>query len=124
MSDGQREFAAPRGPQGRRGERGEQGERGAAGDGMPPRSRRAVAVLIVVLFALEGLNLEFTAQYENHTQQAQRTQSAAIIRKVCAGFGELAAEKPPAGNPAKNPSRAFDDTQHAVLVGIGHDLCR
>jgi|HubBroStandDraft_2_1064218.scaffolds.fasta_scaffold01897_2 hypothetical protein len=135
MSDEQSEFVmkygggqpAPRGPRGDKGDQGDQGEpgkQGARGEGMQLRSRRAVAVLIVVLFVLEGLNLLFTAAYENHTQAQQRAQGAVVVRKVCAGFAELAADKPPAGNPKTNPSRAFDQRQHAILTGIGEDLCR
>jgi hypothetical protein len=95
------------------------------------RIRRHVEVRDIVIIALLLLNFLFTASYVNHSQSAARAQQAAgqragaaIIAKVCTGFGELAAQKPPAGNPKTNPSRAFDQGQHAVLVGIGQDLCR
>jgi hypothetical protein len=128
MSEEQREFAAPRGPRGRQGDKGEPGEpgkQGIRGQGMQLRSRRAVAVLILVLFVLEGLNLEFTAQWENHSQAAARAQGILIEHRICTTMGELAANKPPPGNPATNPSRAYDQRNHAILDQLGPDLgCR
>jgi len=62
---------------------------------------------------------------EKRQQEASARAGVLIVHKLCVSFGKLAAEKPPAGNPATNPSRAFDQGQHAVLVGLGSDLgCR
>ena len=66
-----------------------------------------------------------TAAAQHQEQVAQQRAAAAIEAKICTGFAELAALKPPPGNPATNPSRAFDDREHTVLVGIGPDVgCR
>jgi len=85
-------------------------------------ARWVAAGVVVVLLAL---NFVFTAEYENHAQSAARQQGALIERRLCATLDELAALRPPAGNPAANPSRAFDDELHATLDGLGPDLgCR
>ena len=45
-----------------------------------------------------------------------------LERKLCQTFGELAALKPPAGNPATNPARSYDQQLHATLSQLGTDL--
>jgi hypothetical protein len=120
VSDEQSEFVmrysggAPPGP------KGDKGEQGA----LPARARRSLLARDIVIICLLLLNFLFTAHYVNSQQSAAQRAGAKVIAKVCAGFARLAAEKPPAGNPATNPSRAFDQGQHATLVGIGADLCR
>ena len=37
-------------------------------------------------------------------------------------FGKLAANKPPAGNPETNPSRAYEQRQAVILDELGADL--
>jgi hypothetical protein len=105
--------------------------------------RRAVVVLVVVALLLEGANILFAARYQNSTraslqnqerqfQAAEKRQQeesalagAKILQRVCGSFAKLAALQPPAGNPATNPSRAFDQQQHEILAGLGPDLgCR
>jgi hypothetical protein len=54
-------------------------------------------------------------------QQQQRA-GAVLGEKLCDTFGRLAALKPPAGDPARNPSRAFDDSLHMTLDQLGTDL--
>lgn len=84
--------------------------------------RRAVISLVVVAFALLALNLLFTAHYVNSTQAAQRRQGLAVEHSICETLGKLAALKPPAGDPAANPSRAYEDRLHATLDELGPDL--
>jgi hypothetical protein len=80
---------------------------------------------MLVIAALLLANFLFTASYENHTQAAARAQGILVEEKICATLGQLAALKPPPGDPATNPSRAFDDRLHATLDGLGPDLgCR
>lgn len=58
-------------------------------------------------------------------QVAQQRAGAVLGEKLCTTFGELAALKPPAGDPHTNPSRAYDQESHATLVQLGTDLgCR
>lgn len=97
-------------------------------------------VLVVVAFLLLGANLLFTAHYVNSTRAAllnqqqayeagqrrdqaeQRAAGVLVIRKLCTTFGELAANKPPAGNPNTNPSRGYDQRNHKILDGVGPDI--
>jgi hypothetical protein len=95
--------------------------------------RRAVISLVVVAFALLGLNLLFTARYVNSThakfeqqqaaqQAAQRRAGELVGRAICTTLGKLAALKPPAGSAAANPSRAYEQQLHATLDQLGPDL--
>jgi hypothetical protein len=59
---------------------------------------------------------------EQHAQAEQQAAGAALERKLCTTFGKLGALKPPAGNPATNPSRAYLQGQHDTLVELGTDL--
>jgi hypothetical protein len=61
-----------------------------------------------------------------HREQVSQQHAGVILgEKLCTTFGRLAALKPPAGNPAVNPSRAFDQSLHATLDELGTDLgCR
>jgi hypothetical protein len=62
-------------------------------------------------------------QAAQHREQVMQQQAGAVvIGKLCLTFGKLAALKPPAGNPATNPSRAFEQREHATLVQLGTDL--
>ena len=57
------------------------------------------------------------------TEQAlQRKQGERTLHLLCTTFAELAANKPPPGNPETNPSRAYDDRQHVILDQLGADL--
>jgi hypothetical protein len=59
---------------------------------------------------------------EQREQAEQRAAGAALEQKLCATFGKLAADKPPAGDPATNPSRGYEQNQHATLDELGTDL--
>lgn len=97
---------------------------------------RSVAVLVLVAIVLGGLNLLWTAhevradnaaqqRQEQQEQQEQQRAGALLEQKLCTTFGKLAANKPPAGNPATNPSRRYDQNNHAILDELGADLgCR
>ena len=45
-----------------------------------------------------------------------------LEQKLCTTFGKLAANKPPAGNPETNPSRAYEQRQAVILDELGADL--
>lgn len=94
-------------------------------------ARTAVILLILTLIAGAGnLAASFAeVHHANAVQQQQETaqqrQGRMIEAKLCSTLGKLAALKPPPGDPETNPSRAFDQSEHAVLVQIGTDLgCR
>jgi hypothetical protein len=121
----------PRGPQGRQGNQGNRGEQGTTG--LSVDVRRALVFLFALSVILAGANLLWTAhevhasqaaiQASQRREQAMQQQAGAILgQKLCTTFGKLAANKPPAGNPRTNPSRAYDQNQHAILDELGTDL--
>ena len=59
---------------------------------------------------------------QHQEQAAQQRQGAVLEAKLCTSLARLAALKPPAGNPAANPARAFDQEQQAVLAQLGPDV--
>lgn len=61
-----------------------------------------------------------TAQHQERA--AQQKQAALIDEKLCTTLGRLAALRPPAGDPEANPSRAYDQSLHEVLSGLGPDI--
>ena len=64
------------------------------------------------------------AQQRQAAQQAasQRAEGAALEHKLCTTLGRLSALKPPAGSPADNPSRAFEQELTATLAELGPDV--
>jgi hypothetical protein len=128
------ERLAARGPQGvpgRQGNQGNRGEQGAAGLSRPVR--RALVFMFGLAVALAAFGLfwinhavhdsQAAIQASQHREQvAQQQAGAALERKLCTTFGKLAANKPPAGNPVTNPSRRYDQDQHAILDELGTDL--
>lgn len=101
----------------------------------PPRIswQRRLGYAIVFLFALSlllaGANLLWTAHEVNQSgraqareQAAQRRQGQVLERRLCTTLGQLASLRPPAGNPASNPSRAYEDAMHKTLSQVGPDI--
>lgn len=126
MSEHQERY--PSGPRGVQGAQGERGQRG-----LSHLQGRAVVVLFLIA-ALSGVaslfwtghdvNASKTAiQAAQHREQAaQQRAGAQLEEKLCTTFGKLAVLQPPAGDPSANPSRAYLQGQHAVLVELGTDL--
>jgi hypothetical protein len=86
---------------------------------------RSVAILVVLAIALAGLNLLWTAHEVRANNTMQQRQGQVVEQKLCSTLGKLAALKPPAGNPATNPARGYDQRLHATLDQLGPDLgCR
>ena len=119
------------GPRGAQGNQGNRGEQGAAGLSRSVRS--ALVFLFALSVALAGANLLWSAHeakstrtaiqaQQHHDQVLQQQAGAALERKLCTTFGRLAANKPPSGNPATNPSRRYDQNNHAILDELGADL--
>lgn len=104
------------------GSKGEQGERGQRGEGVTRGARRAFAVLALLSLVLSALALLAAVGYYHRSQGAQQRQGEQIELKLCTTLGKLAALKPPGGSPASNPSRAFEQQQHAVLAELGPDV--
>ena len=120
--------------QGPRGPQGNQGNRGARGvPGLSRSIRRALVYLFALAATLSIGNLLWTA-HETHAsraaiqseyaseQAAQKREGQIVVRALCITFTKLAALKPPAGNPATNPSRAYLQGQHDTLDQLGADL--
>ncbi len=101
-------------------------QQGTPDDGPSPRHRaspgRAIALAVASVVFAVALNAGFTYWSVESSQAAQRQQGIAVEQKICITLAHLDALKPPAGNPRKNPSRAFDDELHATLSQLGPDL--
>lgn len=79
----------------------------------------AVAALCIAAAIAAGIIIGL------HAQDSSRQQGLAIEHRICLTLARLAALRPPAGDPATNPSRAYDQAQHATLDQLGPDLgCR
>jgi hypothetical protein len=83
---------------------------------------RAVIVLFALSLVMSAGTYLAATHYYHAEQAAQRRQGAVLEQRLCITLGRLAALKPPPGNPAANPSRAFEDEQHAVLAQLGPDV--
>jgi hypothetical protein len=125
----ERKFRGERGETGAQGERGATGATGAAGPKLPRNVAYAVVFLFVLSLVLNGANLKFTSDQANSVRHqfavsnAQGKREGELIEdKLCGSFGKLATLKPPAGNPATNPSRAYLQGEHAILDEIGTDI--
>ena len=119
-----------RGQKGDRGAQGNQGNRGEHGTfGLTVAVRRSLLFLFALAVALAAGSLLWTAHEVRASQAAQQHEEAAqhqagvlLGEKLCTTFSRLAALKPPAGDPAKNPSRAYDQELHATLDELGADV--
>ena len=92
-------------------------------------TRRPVIILIGAVLLAIALNAGYTTWAvglerlsQQAAQQAQRQAGREVERKICRTLAALAALRPPPGNPAANPSRAFDQRLHATLSQLAPDL--
>ena len=114
-----------KGDKGDQGAQGDQGEQGKRGEPLSPALRRALVYmfLLAVLLAVVALLAEVHGQDVNRA--AQQRQGVLIERRLCTTLDRLSELQPPPGNPAANPSRAFDQKLHDTLSQLGPDLgCR
>jgi hypothetical protein len=96
------------------------------------RRQASAIVLVAIIVALNGASYLAYAHQQGTYEASQRREQAAarmagelVEFKLCLTFGKLAALKPPAGNPVKNPARGFEQQEHATLDELGTDLgCR
>jgi Collagen triple helix repeat (20 copies) len=125
--------AAPRGPQGAQGQRGHEGRPGVMGragaPGISAGTRRAAIGLLVLVLIVGAGNL--VASYDQvqsfknqlRTQQvAEEITGAREIGALCSDVGTMAAIPAPAGNPAANPSRAYEQAEARAWSGLVGDL--
>jgi hypothetical protein len=117
---GPRGHQGEQGQQGKPGEQGKRGEQGAAG--LSRRVRRALVFMFAVAFILAGSGLVWQAIEVGAQRAEQQHQGQVIEEKLCSTIGGIAELKPPPGNPATNPSRAFDQALHAKLAELGPDI--
>jgi hypothetical protein len=100
------------------------------------RVRVAIAILLALILLGWGGNLYATyangastkQQLENQNAQqlaaqkeaAEKQQAAATaeIQALCHDLGTMAAIAPPAGSPADNPSRAYEQSEHRAWQGL------
>lgn len=113
--------------QGPAGPQGKQGEQGKAGLSIPVR--RALVFMFTLFLLLSAANFLWAARQQHAYEASLKASHAAheradqmVIDRLCLTFGKLGALEPPAGNPATNPSRAYDQETHATLVQLGTDL--
>jgi flagellar basal body-associated protein FliL len=90
---------------------------------------RVVILLVVgmVLSAALSSGVSFLLYYHGQqnyhsVQQQSQSQAAKVEHALCLTLDRLAANKPPAGNPIGNPSRAYEQAQHAILAQLSPDL--
>ena len=91
------------------------------------RNRRlllAAAVLLAMVAALAAVAVSNALTARDASIRANRAQAAASAvaaadkRRLCVSFGDLAARRPPAGNPRTSLSRAYLDGQYETLLRI------
>jgi hypothetical protein len=137
VSDSRENFERiPRGAQGPKGEQGDEGERGKQGErglGLSRPLRLALVFLFVLSLAV-GSTAYLAATHYYHAGQAsqarqnaqveaaQRRQAAVFEAKLCTTLAEQAANKPPPGSADSNPSRAWEQREHAILTQLGPDV--
>lgn len=105
---------------------------------LPERFRRAPLLysfvfLMVLALALSGLAyltsvshanslLAQLKQQQRQEQASQQHQGAVLEQRLCTTLAEQAANEPPPGNAAGNPSRAWEQREHAILAQLGPDV--
>lgn len=104
------------------GPKGDRGERGKTGPQLPRAVARAVVYLFVLSALFSVVTLAAFVHYVNGQRAAQQRAGELVEQKLCATLGKLAALTPPAGNPATNPSRAYEQELHATLDQLGPDI--
>ena len=87
-----------------------------------PSPGRAIALAVASVVLAVALNAAFTYWSVESSRASEQRQGEMVERKTCTTMAHLAALKPPAGNPRKNPSRAFDQNLHVTLDQLGPDL--
>lgn len=117
---GTREWELIPGPKGAKGDQGERGEQGASR--LPRRLAYSLLVLFVIAAGFGVISLFWQVHETNANRAAQQRIGQVTERKLCTTLDALAALQPPAGSPASNPSRAYEQSLHATLAQLGPDI--
>lgn len=88
---------------------------------MTARWRGAVGIVAIVL-ASNGVTLFWTEHSSAVTQVRQERAGRAVEQKLCTTLDALGGLRPPTGNPAGNPSRAYLQQEHAILAQLAVDV--
>jgi hypothetical protein len=68
--------------------------------------------------AQQKQNQDRQAALAQQEQAAQRKAGLLIEEAICTDMGTMAKIPPPAGNPAANPSRSYEDAEHRAWAGL------
>lgn len=109
-----------RGTQGRKGDQGERGEPGKAA--LSPSVRRALVFLFALSLIISVGDLFWNAHQVNASRAANHRQNEITERKICTAISGLVVLKPPPGDPASNPSRAYLQGLHVRFTQISGAL--
>lgn len=86
------------------------------------RPSAGAALLIAAVFIVNAaFTVLWTAAIEhqlNAVSQQERQQGEKELQKLCADIGTMAAIPPPAGAPAANPSRGYEQAEHRAWLGL------
>lgn len=93
------------------------------------RRHASALFLAALIVALTGAS--YAGLYEQNARsqrqfaqvQARQRQAGLLIEKsLCADLATMAAIPAPAGNPARNPSRAYEQAEARAWAGLVRDL--
>lgn len=112
------------GPQGPKGPKGDKGDAR-----LSPQVSRALVVLfllpsLIAVAAVIGVIVDSVSYQaaQRRQQQVQEQQGRIVERKLCQTLDGLVQLRPPPGNPATNPSRAFEQRLHEKLSQLAPDV--
>jgi hypothetical protein len=103
------------GPQGAKGDKGDRGAQG-----LSRRFRYGLVVLFALAVLAGGVGAAFGVRGIQLANEAAGKVSH--HNALCHAIGRLAAEQPPGGSAAANPSRAYEQGQHTIFVQLHNQL--
>jgi hypothetical protein len=81
----------------------------------------AVCALVIIGVAI-GVSFFVTQEQITAAKNASAAQSSQFEAHLCRTLDTVKALQPPPGNPNTNPSRAYDQQEHAALAQLAADL--
>lgn len=86
---------------------------------------KILSVCCAIAFLMNvGFSVIVGSEIKSQLEAQQREQQAIAHKeevRTCHDLGSFAALKPPVGDPSTNPSRKFDQGQHAIYVKLYTD---